>query len=76
MELALLLQLYAWNSYGSLVIGLLLNFLLHFVAKKCPTRGLREYRHVVFYFSFLNILLLIFQALNQAVIFYKKIINI
>jgi hypothetical protein len=68
MELALLLQLYAWNCYGSLAIGLPLNFLLLFVAKNCPTRELREYRRVVYYFSFLNILLLILQALNQPVI--------
>jgi hypothetical protein len=69
MELYLLLQLYAWNCYGSLTIGLALNFLLLFVAKKCPSSGLREYRRVVFYFSFLNILLLIVQALNQPVIY-------
>jgi hypothetical protein len=75
MDLSLLLQLYAWNSYGSLAIGLALNLLLFFVAKKCHTRGLREYRRVVYYFGVLNILLLIFQALNQPVIFYIKIVN-
>jgi hypothetical protein len=70
MELSLLLQLYAWNCYGSLAIGLALNFLLLFVAKKCPSSTLREYRRVVFYFSLLNIILLIFQVLNQPVIIF------
>jgi hypothetical protein len=69
MELSIILQLYAWNCYGSLAIGLTLNFLLLFVAKRCPSSGLREYRRVVFYFSALNVLLSIFQALNQPVIF-------
>jgi hypothetical protein len=76
MELSIILQLYAWNCYGSLAIGLALNFLLLFVTKKCHSTGLREYRRVVFYFSFLNILLLIFQAVNQPVnstqIHFKK----
>jgi hypothetical protein len=74
MELPLLLQLYAWNCYGSCVIGLTLNFLLLFVAKKCPSSGLKEYRRVVFYFCFLNICMLILQAINQPVvhILYKK----
>jgi hypothetical protein len=71
MELPLLLQLYAWNCYGSLAIGLAMNFLLLFVAKKCPSSYLREYRRVVFYFSFMNILFLIVQALNQTVKFLK-----
>jgi hypothetical protein len=70
MELSLILQLYAWNCYGSLAIGLALNFLLLFVAKKCPSSTLREYRRVVFYFSLLNIILLIFQVLNQPVIIF------
>jgi hypothetical protein len=67
MELPLLLQLYAWNCYGSLAIGLSLNFLLLFVAKKCPSSGLREYRRVVFYFCAQNVALLILHAINQPV---------
>jgi hypothetical protein len=67
MELSLLLQLYAWNCYGSLAIGFALNFLLLFVAKKCPSSGLREYRRVVFYFCAQNVALLILHAINQPV---------
>jgi hypothetical protein len=67
MELPLLLQLYAWHCYGCLAIGLTLNILLLFVAKKCPSPGLREYRRVVFFFSVPNIAMLILQALHQPV---------
>jgi hypothetical protein len=71
MELSLLLQLYAWNCYGSLAIGLALNFLLVFVAKKCHSSGLREYRRVVFRFCLLNNFALVLQALTQPV--FKKL---
>jgi hypothetical protein len=67
MELSLLLQLYAWNCYATLAIGLALNFLLLFLAKKCPSSGLREYRRVVFYFSLQNVAMLILQATTQPV---------
>jgi hypothetical protein len=70
MEFPLLLQLYAWNCCGSLALGLALNFLLLFVAKKCPSSGLREYRRVVFYFCAQNIAMLILQALTQPVLHY------
>jgi hypothetical protein len=75
MELSMLLQLYAWNCYGFLAIGLALNFLLLFVAKKCPSSGLREYRRVVFRFCLLNIFALIILASNQPVnsTHYKKL---
>jgi hypothetical protein len=76
MELSLLLQLYAWNCYGSLAIGLAMNFLLFFVAKKCPSNGLREYRRVVFYFSAQNIGMLILQAITQPVKIFFKFIKI
>jgi hypothetical protein len=67
MELPLLLRLYACNCYSLLAIGLALNFLLLFVAKKCPSSGLREYRRVVFYFSSQNVSVLILQAVTQPV---------
>jgi hypothetical protein len=67
MELPLLLQVYAWHCYGCLSIGLALNFLLLFVAKKCASAGLRGYRRVVFHFCVLNIVSLIIQAINQPV---------
>jgi hypothetical protein len=59
--------MYACNCYSLLAIGLALNFLLLFVAKKCPSSGLREYRRVVFQFCLLNMIFLIVQALNQPV---------
>jgi hypothetical protein len=67
MELSLLLQLYAWNCYVTLAIGLVLNFLLLYLAKQCSSSGLREYRRVVFYFSLQNVAMLIFQATTQPV---------
>jgi hypothetical protein len=53
-----------------LAIGLALNFLLLFVAKNCPSSGLRGYRRVVFYFCMQNIAMLILQAINQPVIYF------
>jgi hypothetical protein len=76
MELSLQLQLYAWHCYGCLAIGLTLNFLLLFVAKECPSNGLRGYRRVVFFFSVANICMLILQAINQPVLISIFSINL
>jgi hypothetical protein len=62
-----ILELSAWNAYCSLAIGLCLNALLMWIAKKHSGTELREYRGTVFYLSMLNIGFLVSQALTQPV---------
>jgi hypothetical protein len=66
MALPILTLIY-WNAYCTFLLGIILNALLVYLAKKYSTAELKDYRCLIYYICLLNSLILTFHAALEPV---------